>query len=208
MKTNKTMSRKTIILALLAVLSLTAQNAAGQELKMNAPSLSDYLPLLNAKGYKAYSFSGTKKLKGTEVEPAIMEYIKGEEPKEVLDFSISMSFEGKLVIGFYPSENDSTANFLFHFGKKRVFGGRLGLKPISAPEKPESKQYFYGARPFELSTSFEKGKFIPLVLYGSYWYDPEVEGCRFCGEDEIKPDLSSDILEYVPHYYILGIKIN
>ena len=197
------MNKQTIITALLALATLTA---LGQEIKMNEPSISDYLPLLNAKGYMAYSFN-TKKLKGTEVEPVVMEYVKGKEPKEVLGFDVVMSLDKKLIIGFRPSDNDSTANYLFHFGENRGFGGRLKLNPIFDPEKPEDKWYMYKSRPFELVPPFEKGKFIPLVLYGSYWYDPEAGGCRFCGDSAIKPDLSSDIVKYIPHYYVLGIKI-
>ena len=200
------MKRTNIIIALFAVLTLTAQTAAGQGIKVNEPSFRDYLPLLNAKGYMAYSFN-TKKLKGAKVEPVVMEYVKGEEPKEVLSFNVIMSLDKTLVIGFRPSDNDSTANYLFHFSEQRSFGGRLKLKPIFAPEKPEDKWYVYESRPFELSTSLEKGYFIPLVLYGSYWYDPKAGGCRFCGDNEIKPDLSSEILEYVPHYFVFGIRI-
>lgn len=200
------MRRTSIILALLAVLTLTAQTAAGQEIKMNEPSFRDYLPLLNGQGYKAYSFN-TKKLKGAEVEPVVMEYVKGKEPREVLGFNVIMSLDKKLVIGFRPSDNDSTANYLFHFSESRGFGGRLKLKPIFNPEKPNDRWYIYESRPFELSTHFERGKFVPLVLYGSYWYEPENGGCRFCGDNEIKPDLSSDILKHIPHFYVLGIKL-
>lgn len=197
------MNKKTIITVLLALVAIAGQ---GQAIKMNEPSFSDYLPLLNAKGYMAYSFN-TKKFKGADAEPVVMEYVKGEEPKEVLGFNVIMSLGKKLVIGFRPSDNDSTANYLFHFSEKGGFGGMLNLKPIFAPEEPDEKWYIYESRPFELVDSFEKGKFIPLVLYGSFWYDPEAGGCRFCGENEIKTDLSSDIVKYIPHYYVFGIKI-
>ena len=197
------MKKKSIITVLLALVTLTAM---GQEIKMNEPSISDYLPLLNAKGYMAYSFN-TKKLKGAEAEPVVMEYVKGEVPKEVLGFNVVMSLDKKLIIGFRPSDNDSTANYLFRFDEIRGFGGRLKLNPIFDSEKPEDKWYMYESRPFELVPPFGKGKFIPLVLYGSYWYDPEAGGCRFCGDSTIKPDLSSDIVKYIPHYYVLGIKI-
>ncbi len=118
-----------------------------------------------------------------------------------------MSLDEKLIIGFRPSDNDSTVDYLFNFSENRGFGGRLNLHPIFAPENPEDKWYMYESRPFELTDSFEKGTFIPLVLYGSYWYDPQANGCRFCGDDEIKPDLSSDIVKSTSHFFILGIKI-
>ena len=197
------MTKKIIITALLALVTSAGQ---GQKIKMNEPSFSDYLPLLNAKGYMTYSFD-TKKFKGVEVEPVVMEYVKGEEPKEILNFKVIMSLDKKLVIGFRPSDSDSTANYLFHFSENRGFGGRLNLKPIFDPEEPENRWYVYESRPFELVGSLEKGKFISLIFYGSYWYDAAAGGCRFCGENEIKPALSSDIVKYIPHYYVLGIKI-
>ena len=197
------MNKQTIITILLALVAMAGQ---GQEIKMNEPSFSDYLPLLNAKGYMAYSFN-TKKFKGAEVEPVVMEYVKGEEPKDVLGFNVTMSLDKKLIIGFRPSDSDSTANYLFHFSENRGFGGRLNLRQVFAPEKPEDKWYIYESRPFELTAPIEKGSFIPLVLYGSYWYEPENGGCRFCGDSFIKPDLSSDIVKFIPHFFVLGIKI-
>ena len=92
--------------------------------------------MLNAKGYMAYSFD-TKDFKGKQVEPVIMEYVKGEEAKDYLGF-----------------------NFTF-----------------------------------------------PLVLFGSYWYEQETGVSRFCGEKVINPDLSSDIIKSIPHFYVLGIRI-
>lgn len=197
------MIKKTLFTILFAIIAMTVQ---AQQIKMIEPTLSDYLPLLESKGYKAYSFD-TEKLKGAVVEPVIMEYTKGEEPKNVLNFNITMSIDKKLVIGFIPSENDSTANFLFHYSNYGRFGSRLHLKPIYAPEKPDDKWYMYESRPFKLGDSFKKGDFIPLVLYGSYWYEPESGACRFCGENDIKPDLSSDIVKSIPHYFVLGIRI-
>lgn len=197
------MNKKTIITMMLALVTVTGQ---AQKIKMNEPAFSDYLPLLNAKGYMAYSFN-TSKLKDVEVEPVVMEYVKGEEPRNVLSFNVTMSIGKKLIIGFMPSDDESTANFHFNFGDNRSFSSRLRLQPIFNPEKPEEKWYMYESRPFELTAPIEKGKIIPLVLYGSYWYEPQAGGCRFCGDNEIKPDLTSDIVKYIPHYFVLGIKI-
>ena len=153
-----------------------------------------------------YSFD-TKDFNGAQAEPVVMEYVKGEEPKDVLGFSFSMNLDEKLVIGFAPSGNDSTAIYTFNFSEGRGFNGRLKLRAIYAPEEPTKSRYSYESRPFELVPPFEKGKFIPLVLYGSYWYEPETGVSRFCGESIIKPDLSSDIVKSIPHFYVLGIKI-
>ena len=47
------MNKKAIITALLALVAMTGW---AQEIKMNESSISDYLPLLKASGYTAYSF--------------------------------------------------------------------------------------------------------------------------------------------------------
>lgn len=96
--------KKTVITALLALVALAGQ---AQEIRTNESTLDDYLHLLNAKGYMAYSFD-TKDFKGKQYEPVIMEYAKGKEAKDVLGFSLSFPIGEKLVIGFAPSSNDST----------------------------------------------------------------------------------------------------
>ena len=202
MNTKRTM-KKLIITTMLALVAFTAQ---AQEIKMNQPTIDDYLPLLKAQGYVAYSFD-TKEFKDALVQPIIMEYNKGQEPREVADLGITMSLDEKLIVGFLPSPNDSTATYAYQFADGRGFNSRLPLKPIFDPNSPAEKWYIYESRPFELTAPFEKGKFIPLVLYGSYWYEPESGGCRFCGDSFIKPDLSSDIVKFIPHYYVLGIKM-
>ena len=195
--------KKIIITAMLALITLTAH---AQQIKVNEPSISDYLPLLEAQGFKAYSFD-TKKLKGATAQTVVMEYVKGQEPREVSGFSMSVDLDEKVVIGFVPSDNDSIARYVFKFREDRSFSSRLYLRPICDPQHPEEKWYMYNSRPFELTAPIEKGKFIPLVLYGSYWFDPDCNACRFCGDNFIKPDLTSDIVKYIPHFFVLGIKI-
>ena len=195
--------KKEVIAILLVLVALSGR---AQEMKMIEPTFSDYISLLKAKGYIAYSFD-TKDFKNAHVELVVMEYVKGEEPKDVIGFSFSMSLDEKLVIGFTPSANDSTAFYMFEFSDGRGFNGRLNLKPIYAPDEPTKSSYSYESRPFKLVAPFERGKIIPLVLYGSYWYEPETGVSRFCGENVIMPDLSSDIVKYIPHYYVLGIRI-
>ena len=195
--------KKPILTALLALVCMAGW---AQEIKMNESSISDYLPLLQTQGYMAYSFD-TKEFKDALAQPIVMEYVKGQEPRETLGFSVTMSLDEKLIIGILPLENDSTGRFVFRFDDVRGFSSRLALRPICDPQHPEEKWYMYNSRPFELVAPFEKGKFIPLVLYGSHWYEAETGACRFCGDNYIKPDLTSDILKYIPHFYVFGIKI-
>lgn len=196
------MNKKIIITALLALVVMAGQ---AQEIKMNEPSFSDYLPLLKAKGYMAYSFD-TQCFSGKMAKPIVKEYVSGKEVGDLINFDISMSLGEKLIVGFLPSENDSTANYIFQF-PGGAFNASLMLRPIFNPSEPATPIYIYESRPFELASPFKVGQFIPLVLYGSWWYDADSDVTRLCGEKFIKPDLSSDIIKYIPHFYVLGIRI-
>ena len=92
------MNKKSITTTMLALVTMVGQ---AHEIKMNESSISDYLPLLKAKGYIAYSFD-TKDFKDALVEPIVMEYVKGKEPRAVADFSISMSLDEKLIVASCP----------------------------------------------------------------------------------------------------------
>ena len=195
--------KKVIITTLLALVALAGQ---AQEIRTNEPTLGDYMQLLKAKGYIAYSFD-MKEFKDRSVEPVIMEYTKGEEAKDVLGFSFSFPIGEKLVIGFAPSSNDSTYVYSYQSDGGGGFNATLKLQPVFAPEMPTKQAYRYESRSFELVSPVETGKFIPLILFGSYWYEQETGVSRFCGDKQIKPDLSSDIIKDIPHFYVLGIRI-
>ena len=180
---------KTIITLLLALIAMAGYS---QELKMNEPTTNDYIPLLNAKGYKAYSFD-VSSIKGRNLTVNYREFVNGKEVEDYPQLLMPYTFESngdKLIFGFLPSETSS-----------------LKLKQIYW-ESEDKYIYSYISKPFELTTPLEKETFIPLVCYCSFWYDAEDKLTRCCGEDIIKPDLSSDILKYVPHYYVLGITIH
>ena len=85
--------------------------------------------------------------------------------------------------------------------------GQLALQPqyLHNDSINGKKLYMYSARPFKTG-EFTTDRFIPLVLLGSAWYDKNIGFYRFCGENEIDPDMSSEILKHIPHYYIIGIE--
>ena len=178
-----------------------------QEIKMNEPSLNDYIPMLNAMGYQAYSFD-VSAIKGRNVTFNVREFVKGKEVDGSPRLLFPYIFEAKgdkLVYGFLPSENDSTALCYFNWENTLRSASSLKLRQIYW-ESEDKYVYSYVSKPFELTMSLEKDTFIPLVCYCSFWYDAEDKVTRCCGENFIKPDLSSDILKNVPHYYVLGIK--
>jgi hypothetical protein len=148
-----------------------------------------------------------KEFKDRSVEPVIMEYAIGQEARDVLGFCVSFPLRERLVIGFAPSSNDSTYVYSFQSVGGGGFNNMLKLQPVFAPEMPTKQAYRYESRPFELVAPVETGKVIPLLLFGSYWYEQETGVSRFCGEKVINPDLSSDIIKSIPHFYVLGIRI-
>ena len=109
----------------------------------------------------------------------------------------------KISIGFLPVENDSIENFKLTVDNIGTIGSKLKLRKVFGGHNPEG-EYSYGTRPFSIP-SFKPNTFIPLALYGSYWYDEQFDIVRFCGENEIDPELKAEILKDSPHYYIIGV---
>ncbi len=106
------MNKKTIITTLFVLVALSGQ---GQEIKKNETTINDYIPLLNAKGYQAYSFD-VSAIKGRNVEIYCREFVNGKEVEDSPRLLLPYYFEArgdKLIIGFLPSETDSIAQYCF-----------------------------------------------------------------------------------------------
>lgn len=228
-----------IITISVALLSIAGLNA--QEIKPLETSIEDYIMLLNASGYEAYSYDITTiKDKTYTLNFEIREYVKDQaEPlstksngrfrnrtmiqdfmwrelsteelaeieKNAVDVENGVySLAEKMTVGFMPAKNDSTMTGRISVSGMGASGLSLELKPIQTPQN-ERKIYSYLTRPFKAST-FEPGKFIPLALCCSFWYDEAHKVIRCCGEKVIDPELTANILKDSPHYYIIGVTIN
>ncbi len=115
----------------------------------------------------------------------------------------------RLMIGFTPAVNDTIRPIVIDIENMGTLNRQLPLQPQYQNNDSVNgkKIYSYYAKPF-MTSEFIIGQFIPLVLLGSVWYDKDFGIHRFCGENEISPDMSSEILKYIPHYYIIGIEVN
>ena len=112
----------------------------------------------------------------------------------------------RLKIGFTPVDIDMGQRVQFEVeGKMQMGTVRRLLKLRDCRVDKSHRKLDYNTRPFKVD-GFEKGKFIPLVLYAAPWWDDNYEIYRFCGETEISSDMSSDILRYSPHYFIIGVE--
>lgn len=100
--------------------------------------------------------------------------------------------------------NDSTLRVSMEIPETGASYQQLALRPQTHPATGQI-QHNYRDRPFKVQ-EFQSDTFIPLLFVGSAWYDPEIGVFRFCGENEISPDLSEEIVSHIPHFYVVGIQ--
>ena len=110
-----------------------------------------------------------------------------------------------LSIGFSPRlsvQSDSMVTVSVHPEHQNGLARDLVLK--SVPNAPETF-YLYEKVPIRVS-ALRPNTFIPLALYGSFWWDSKYKICRFCGEKELTEEniRESDYFKHSPHYYIIG----
>lgn len=131
------------------------------------------------------------------------------KPEEMADPERGIYCMGKkIMIGFTPAVNDSIRPVMLEVDEMGSTGVSLKMEPLYRDNDSVNGEKFYWYLPKAFKPSeLTVGKFIPLVLYGSGWYDARYGIHRFCGENEIEPDLSSRILKEIPTYYIIGIEL-
>ena len=121
--------------------------------------------------------------------------MKGQEPRMAKTLSI----------GFSPrqsAQSDSKVTIYVRPDHRNGLARDLVLKPV--PDAPQTL-FLYEKIPFKVS-KLRPNTFIPLALYGSFWWDSKYMICRFCGEKELteKNIMTSDYFKHSPHYYIIG----
>ena len=110
-----------------------------------------------------------------------------------------------VVFAIYHAKGDSVATLKFNVN----FAGG-STRPLKLHKlEGEKDSYSYHSRPFALKpvTDSDYAE-VPLWLYGSAWKDQNI--FRFCGENEIDPNLKetkSTLLTHCPHYYIIGVTL-
>jgi len=196
--------------------------------------MSDYIALLNAAGYEVFNFDISSLKDDTySISFVIHEYNNGEL---VSNKSPLVSLPNRSMIAEFPEEyqkeiiSEGTAydlqNGIYKVGKKISIGFfpavdslkrmKLSLEGMGSIERElilklleapgwNRQDYWYHVLPFK-TDSIGPDEFVPLVLVGSSWYDERYNVVRFCGE-EVLSGMTSDILQHIPHYYVIGIKV-
>lgn len=91
-------------------------------------------------------------------------------------------------------------------GVGRMSKSSLKLYPVEG--YTQAVNYMYDSRPFRLESVTDGDMVeIPLVFFGSWWYDKRSNFIRFCGESEIDSQLQSQIVKDVPHSYVIGMRL-
>lgn len=225
---------KSLMTALALILSSVSYAADSLKVRQTEPELSDIYVALESLGITMYRFDLKDFLSARyNVSVHIDEFVDGEKTSGSQEFSLGTNVES--LKGFDETEqdfirkkydipedsyewdritditihtcgqNDSSAFIIADIAG----AGRCSFPVKRYPTGPDST-YFYHSRPFSFngiqhdSTTVS----IPLVLYGSGWYDQEHNLVRFCGEEKIDPEMQAEILGYIPHYYIVYLKMS
>ncbi len=208
--------------------------ATAYEINMQSPVFEDYIPLLEQSGYYVYSFdikSLTERkfnllltcreyegdsLVSQNISPfsyafpnmrLVSEYPEDYQqrikPEEMYDSvrGIHMCAE-KIVIGTYPM-NDSITMMMVDIKNMSTMSIPLKLRALKS-SLTGKKVYSYRPRPFKVG-ELPLDTFIPLMFYGSAWQDGDL--IRFCGANELDPDMSDGLVKDVPHSYVIGVTV-
>lgn len=197
------MKTKLLFPALLITCALSAQ-----EIHQVPTSFEEFQNVLETSGYRAYSFDYSAFETGAwDITLVCRAYEDHKLVHELTVTSFTPRVEDRTItISTLPSQKDSLGLLYISVPDAGRFTRSFKLHPLYVPGNPKPR-YFYQARPFKPSAlKNTEDDFLPLLLYGSGWVDDSVGAIRFCGEREIDPEMTAKVLEYLPHYYLFGLK--
>lgn len=220
-----------------SILILLAALAPGaQAFKPVKPDFDAYISLLKDKGYHVQSYDISSLADSTySLVLSIREYENGKmisdgsdrfiyalrtrnmlsrfsdeakaeiKPEDMADAAKGIVRLGKIVNISLSPLNDSTLRLGLEIPEIGASYQPLSMRSQTDPSTGKTVRN-YSPRPFE-TVDFRTDSFIPLMFVGSVWYDAKFNVFRFCGENEIAPDLSSEIVSHVPHFYVVGVEL-
>lgn len=213
-------------------LSMHGQEANQPKIKSSEIEIADIVSALEMNDYRFARFDLSEFLSGDYIVSFYIQEFDGKNLKNLENFNIgknrmpitdipedqreeAMKSKGlskdaayfrqleSLSVYFIP-KTDSTITIAVNMPEFGKYSKVLKLKQIVTPKY---SMYMYDTRPFQIG-DMKLGENIPLLMYGSGWWDEKSNICRMCGERFLKPDLSGEIMKNIPHYYIVGIKID
>ena len=202
------MNKKTIITALLALVAILLVSIVTKGQKKNVksvevkPKVAMEQKIMQEDDVLTYDISSVSD-SASRIIIVIREYNQHGMIGEMKGQGLKMA--KTLSIGFSPRQlvqSDSMVTVYVRPERRNGLARDLVLKPVT--DAPETF-YLYEKVPFRVS-AIRPNTFIPLVLYGSFWWDSKYKICRFCGEKELTEEniRESDYFKHSPHYYIIG----
>ena len=216
---------------------LSASAALGQQVRSGEAGFEEFRMLLGRAGYEAWVFDLREFLPDRyEIAVRVKEYVAGRDqgrdavfhlgvnkmqlsdlpeesragirPEQLVDSVAGTVCQAEqLTVGLYPSGTDSLAAVVFDLPTMGAGRHLLRLRGLTIPGLEGRTFYYYRMRPFRLEEKSAAGRFVPLLFYGSAWYDERSGLMRFCGERILEPDLSSELVGNVPHFFVIGLEL-
>ena len=223
------MNKQSIIPTLLALVSMAGQ---GQEIKRVTATPEDFMEHMAMYGYEVFTYDISSlrdsasgftivireydhqgmidetKRNGVRTKTMISEFNEQDqksiyEEKDGDDMERGIYRLSKtLSVGFSPIQSDSIETITLRASRTDASPWKLTLKPIAgAPQTV----YRYQKVPYQ-PMAYAIDTFIPLVFYGSFWWDEDAKGWRFCGDAELTEEKEKDsaFFKHCPHYYLIG----
>lgn len=228
------MKRFILVFCTVALCSiLHAQDSV--RVSLQKPQLEDVLSVLEMNGTYIYRFD-LQSLQNTcynvtfyideyrhaEKQQRVHSFLFGPNIGSIKDFPEEDWAEARRLFDIAPGEfeyvslptvtltfqvkDDSLAYINASSPKLGSMGKSFKLYPVVPAEGDAF--YQYATRPFrQVGLSDADTMEIPLVFYGSAWYDAQSHFTRFCGENEIDPAMQAQIVKDVPHAYVVGMRL-
>lgn len=194
--------KRTVLIFILLIAAITSQ---AQQIKIQQVVADDYIRLFEGMGYKVFSFDISEFEGISSYQPVIMHYTQGDRKGEdALPFGWEVNNEHirNVKVNISPAEKGKTVGI--YFNEANGITWPMTFQEQTSPSGEINDNYGY--RRFKLDGS-KIDDFYPLVLLGSYWYDPDADMFRFCGENDLSSDLTEDFIDNIPEYYIIGIRL-
>ena len=204
---------------MISCMLLLAYITFGQQIRSRDVDIADIMTLLNASGYQLFSFDVSEMLNERyDVHFIKKEFEAGKEiavsnlipipiPNKKLLTERTLLLE-RINLGFFPSGNDSTKLMQINAPELIAWPNpiRFNLRELRINDS-STNRFFYQMRPFKIE-AFKENEFIPLILLGSAWWNEQINSFQFCVEIEFNPDMSSESLKLIPHYFIIGVRFD
>ena len=205
------------IFTTVAALVISLASWAQDSLKIGSeePQMEDVLTLLDAMDIYMYRFNAEEFLKHKyNVSFFVDEYRDGVKKERTNTLHMGANIQS---VKIYPQEQWDAARKQHGLGPDEDDFVRIKTISIIVRKNsdttvmatfasPDAGRMGVSLKQYPAEAVPDTGAVeIPLVLYGSGWYDERYNIVRFCGESRIDPQLGAKILKNLPHYYILGV---